>query len=168
MASSSGSPGHSATLLTPPLTPSSMSNSASHEVPSTPPESNSPLRWTHAPEKAYTGSVGLSDAAFPPTGIKGSATVSLTRPGYLTPSSGRSQSISSETSSSYASSHADVISTLAAGVSDMDITPRDEKKVVLETQSHVADATANLFLRFGIDDQTTETTPSRFILVSVT
>ncbi|OBZ67253.1 Meiosis protein mei2 [Grifola frondosa] len=61
--------------LTPPLTPSSSFNSATHDTPPTPPEPHSPLRWIQSSERSFMGS---------PTNSK---PVSFPHAGYLTPSS---------------------------------------------------------------------------------
>ncbi|KAH9915679.1 RNA recognition motif 2-domain-containing protein [Fomitopsis serialis] len=125
--STSGSPCRPTALLTPPLTPSSSFNSNPCDGPSTPPEANSPLRWVH----------NMPDS---PTAMKGHT--SLPHGGYLTPTSTRSQSMSSD--SGYAKSPASIgqeaVSALEAGLSSVDITPRDERKAVLETPIIAGDA----------------------------
>ncbi|CCL99860.1 uncharacterized protein FIBRA_01885 [Fibroporia radiculosa] len=124
--SASGSPCRQPSLLTPPLTPSSSFNSATHDGPSTPSEVHSSLRWMHVADGiGFPGSPALTDS---PTALKGHQP--LPQGGYLTPSSARSQSISSDTDSGYATSPAgsvlDPVSALVKNISSVDITPRDE------------------------------------------
>ncbi|PCH43533.1 hypothetical protein WOLCODRAFT_122132 [Wolfiporia cocos MD-104 SS10] len=149
--SASNSPCRSAlvggTLLTPPLTPSSSFNSTSGgaDGPATPPEALSPLRWVHA----------IADS---PTAMKGGKPLQSLGPapgsaGYLTPSSARSQSISSE-------SGADAVAALAAGMAaiDIDTTPREERTAGL------GDALVSAFAGIG-SEGASEVESSRFLLV---
>ncbi|KAL6308053.1 RNA recognition motif 2-domain-containing protein [Sparassis latifolia] len=156
----SRSPSRVPSMLTPPLTPSSSFNSNTHEAPSTPPEAISPLRWIHHAVDSFSDTTLVADADYSPTSLKGNR--SLPQAGYLTPSSGRTHSISSDGEPSYSpglsgqSDAADLASALAAGISDLDLTPRDERKLALSPE-HALDAVNDL--------RVTETTPSRFLMV---
>lgn len=91
-----------------------------------------------------------------------------THAGYLTPSSGRSQSISSDADSGYATVAGvgvDVVAALAAGMSGVDITPRDERPAALGVPDAGASPSADSSAVF--DAALDENTPaSRFLLVS--
>ncbi|KAH9929307.1 RNA recognition motif 2-domain-containing protein [Amylocystis lapponica] len=146
-----GSPYRSSTLLTPPLTPSSSFNSNTNEAPSTPPEQNSPLRWLSATDRTYGSAVNGSDVQYSPTNLKSSAP--LPRGGYLTPSSMRSHSMSSDAESGY-TPPIDMVSLLAANINGLDLTPRDERQMSMDAQ----------FLNSEFD-KLNDTTSSRFLLV---
>ncbi|KZT08496.1 uncharacterized protein LAESUDRAFT_757732 [Laetiporus sulphureus 93-53] len=142
--STSGSPCRPAPLLTPPLTPSS--SFQTHDGPVTPPEIGSPLRWVHAAPES-------------PTALKGCGPLP-TRGGYLTPSSGRSQSFSSDVDGEYVAVQegADAVSVLISGLTSMDITPREERKVGSVGEPAFA-ANAKL------GDEQDDADASRFLLV---
>ncbi|KZT65945.1 hypothetical protein DAEQUDRAFT_490578 [Daedalea quercina L-15889] len=150
--STTSSPCRPAALLTPPLTPSSSFNSTAQDGPSTPPEANSPLRWVHnMPES--------------PTAMKGHS--SLPHGGYLTPTSVRSQSMSSD--SGYAKSTVgagpDAMSALATGLASVDITPRDERKDVLGTPTIAGDVPGAQTPSFDFGETREETQSSHFLLI---
>ncbi|EED83036.1 predicted protein [Postia placenta Mad-698-R] len=161
--STSGSPCRPAVLLTPPLTPSSSFNSATNDGPSTPPEANSPLRCVYPTDRTFNGPPSIIDS---PTALKGHAP--LPQGGYLTPSSGRSHSMSSETDSGYAvsatSAGPDAVSALAAGLADTDITPRDERKASFCVSSQPAESASSVDIDFS--NSASEIEPSHFLLAS--
>ncbi|KAH9832301.1 RNA recognition motif 2-domain-containing protein [Rhodofomes roseus] len=150
--STSGSPCRPAALLTPPLTPSSSFASNAHDGPSTPPEANSPLRWVH----------NMPDS---PTALKGHT--SLPHGGYLTPSSARSQSMSSDSgyATSSASARPDVMCGLETGLGSVDITPRDERQAVLGTPVVPGDVASVLSPLLDFGETREETQSSHFLLV---
>ncbi|KAI0661172.1 RNA recognition motif 2-domain-containing protein [Cubamyces menziesii] len=127
-----------ATLLTPPLTPSSSFNSTSNETPSTPPEPHSPLRWVSASDRERA--LAAAHTAYS-TGLKSLMSVSATagtgNAGYLTPTSARSQSLASDDSTSFGAALAATPdrSTLASGLTSTDTTPRDERTFILDGQA---------------------------------
>ncbi|KAI0958378.1 hypothetical protein AcV7_004213 [Taiwanofungus camphoratus] len=166
--SAPGSPARPAPL-TPPLTPASSFHSAAHDAPghADPPDPPSPLRWLHAAaERAYP-SAGPDPACSPATRKGTAAEAASTHAGYLTPSSGRSQSISSDADSGYATVAGvgvDVVAALAAGMSGVDITPRDERPAALGVPDAGASPSADSSAVF--DAALDENTPaSRFLLV---
>ncbi|EMD37725.1 hypothetical protein CERSUDRAFT_94724 [Gelatoporia subvermispora B] len=147
----SGSPCRPSAMLTPPLTPSS--SFASNDAPSTPPEAHSPLRWVHTAESPYSA----TELRLSPTHLKGPP---LPRGGFLTPSSGRSQSMSSENEWKYMSpgfnGGSDGLSALVTGISSIDLTPRDEKNLANDMI-----ATSQL-----LSDTACQTdVPSRFVFI---
>ncbi|KAI0633340.1 RNA recognition motif 2-domain-containing protein [Trametes polyzona] len=113
------------TLLTPPLTPSSSFNSNSNDTPATPPEPHSPLRWVHTSDRDRTFASAHSAYS---SGIKSLMSVP-SGTGYLTPTSARSHSMSSDDGSGSASAlkTAPDVSVLASGMASAEITPRDER-----------------------------------------
>ncbi|KAI0675041.1 RNA recognition motif 2-domain-containing protein [Trametes maxima] len=123
------------TLLTPPLTPSSSFNSNTNDTPSTPPESRSPLRWVNSPDRERTFAAAHSAYS---SGLKNLMSapnpVGSGNAGYLTPTSARSQSLSSDEGTGFSSglSAAPEILALASGLASAEITPRDERTFVLE------------------------------------
>ncbi|KAI0645439.1 RNA recognition motif 2-domain-containing protein [Trametes meyenii] len=125
------------TLLTPPLTPSSSFNSNANDTPSTPPEPRSPLRWVNSPDRERTFAAAHSAYS---SGLKSLMSASSTlgggNAGYLTPTSARSQSLSSDEGTGFSSglSTAPEISALASGLASTEITPRDERTLVLKEQ----------------------------------
>ncbi|OCH88259.1 hypothetical protein OBBRIDRAFT_780412 [Obba rivulosa] len=155
----SGSPYRPSAMLTPPLTPHSpFSSDQTNETPSTPPEAHSPLRWVHNANSPYSA----GDPHLSPTHLKG--VLPFPRGGFLTPSSGRSQSMSSD-EWSYAStgitSSSDALSSLVNGVASIDITPRDEKKSHLDQPSTEKSAPSHIFS----DVKSQTESPSRFLLI---
>lgn len=153
--SASGSPCRPTVMLTPPLTPSSSFNSNAQDGPTTPSEASSPLRWVH----------NMPDS---PTALKGHSP--LPHGGYLTPTSIRSQSMSSDSgyAKSSASSGSDVMTSLENGLSSVDITPRDERTVVLGTPTANNKAVSPHPPPFDLTSTREEAQPSRFLLVSTT
>ncbi|KAI1796412.1 RNA recognition motif 2-domain-containing protein [Ganoderma leucocontextum] len=147
-------------LLTPPLTPSSSFNGATNDTPSTPPDLHSPLRWVSSSERdrtyssahsAYTATI----KAFMPT-----PTAAAHNVGYLTPTSARSHSLSSDDGSGAiaAPDSAHDVSTLATGLASVALTPRDEHACVLDRQDEQP--------VFDIDiGETSCDKPTRLILV---
>ncbi|TBU64511.1 RNA recognition motif 2-domain-containing protein [Dichomitus squalens] len=120
-------------LLTPPLTPSSSFNGTSNDTPFTPPDPLSPSRWASSTDRDHTYTL------IHPSYSAGSKTY-MTTPttaahdvGYLTPTSARSQSLSSDdgTGKVQTPSAAQDVSTLATGLASVDITPRDERTCVV-------------------------------------
>ncbi|EPS96290.1 hypothetical protein FOMPIDRAFT_110170 [Fomitopsis schrenkii] len=150
--SASGSPCRPTVMLTPPLTPSSLFNCNTQDGPTTPPEATSPLRWVH----------NMPDS---PTALKGHS--ALPHGGYLTPTSIRSQSMSSDSgyAKSSASSGSDVISSLETGLASVDITPRDERTAVLGTPTPNKEPVSPQPPPFDLDSTREGETSSRFLLV---
>ncbi|CAL1708250.1 unnamed protein product [Somion occarium] len=150
-----GSPRRVPSLNTPPLTPSSSFNSSTHDTASdftpTTPEPVSPIRW--GPSTARKGSVAVS-------AISG-------LPGYLTPSSIRSRSISSSDSG------VDVVTSNLRGIElggspASDVTPRMDKAFNLVSYANSGDdaeesLSRNLFDRFFRNRE--DAMPTRFVLV---
>ncbi|KAI0365617.1 hypothetical protein BV20DRAFT_721398 [Pilatotrama ljubarskyi] len=148
------------TLLTPPLTPSSSFNSNTNDTPSTPPEPHSPRRYVSVSERervfatahsAY--SAGLKGLMNPPNSAGGM------NAGYLTPTSARSQSTSSDDGPHFSAALATTpdASALASGLASAEMTPRDERTFVLDGQETPV-------LDLGIGEASTEAV-SRLIAV---
>ncbi|KAI0769666.1 RNA recognition motif 2-domain-containing protein [Trametes elegans] len=147
------------TLLTPPLTPSSSFNS-SNDTPATPPEYSSPLRWASALERDralaaphFAYSTSLQNLMSAPTSVGGG------NAGYLTPTSARSRSLSSDDGSGFAHtlSATPDVTNLASGLASAEITPRDERTFVLDGQSG-----STLGTEF---EECSSETPSRLLVV---
>ncbi|KAI8993853.1 RNA recognition motif 2-domain-containing protein [Trametes punicea] len=150
------------TLLTPPLTPSSSFNSTSNDTPTTPPEPPSPLRWINSSERDRAFAVAHSTySAGLKTLINASSSIGAgnTNSGYLTPTSARSQSMSSDDGSGFASALATApdMSILVSGLASAEATPRDERNFLLDGQS-------DTMLNLDISEMSTET-PTRFLAV---
>ncbi|KAI9067082.1 hypothetical protein FKP32DRAFT_1564289 [Trametes sanguinea] len=150
------------TLLTPPLTPSSSFNSASNDTPTTPPEPHSPLRWVNTPERdrafaaAHTAySAGLKSFV----SVSSSIGASNTNAGYLTPTSARSGSMSSDDHSGFASAPTDSpeLAAMVSGLASAEATPRDERTFQLD-----GPAEASQDMEFG---ETSTEAVTRFLLV---
>ncbi|RPD78293.1 hypothetical protein L226DRAFT_543705 [Lentinus tigrinus ALCF2SS1-7] len=128
-------------LLTPPLTPSSSFNSTSNDTPSTPPDSHSPLRWVSSSERERVFSAAHSAyTAGLKSHMSASSATAAHNAGYLTPTSARSQSLSSDDSAGGTSAPAATsdVSSIASGLASVEITPRDERSFVLDGQDDVA------------------------------
>ncbi|PIL34167.1 hypothetical protein GSI_03878 [Ganoderma sinense ZZ0214-1] len=123
-------------LLTPPLTPSSSFNGATNDTPSTPPDPHSPLRWVSSSERdrAYSSAHSAYSATI--KAFMTTSTAAAHNVGYLTPTSARSQSLSSDDGSGAIAAPDSVkdISALATGLASVEITPRDETSCVLDRQ----------------------------------
>ena len=127
-------------LLTPPLTPSSSFNSTSNDTPATPPDSHSPLRWVSSSERDRVFSAAHSAyTAGLKSHMSASSATAAHNAGYLTPTSARSQSLSSDDGSGVVSvpSTASDISSVASGLASVEITPRDERTFVLDGQDDI-------------------------------
>ncbi|TFY61773.1 hypothetical protein EVJ58_g4306 [Rhodofomes roseus] len=100
-----------------------------------------------------------------PTALKGHT--SLPHGGYLTPSSARSQSMSSDSgyATSSASARPDVMCGLETGLGSVDITPRDERQAVLGTPVVPGDVASVLSPLLDFGETREETQSSHFLLV---
>ncbi|OSD03965.1 hypothetical protein PYCCODRAFT_1364856 [Trametes coccinea BRFM310] len=150
------------TLLTPPLTPSSSFNSASNDTPATPPEPHSPLRWVNSSDRdrafaaAHTAySTGLKSLV----SASSSSGANNANAGYLTPTSARSCSMSSDDHNGFASAPAasSELANMSSGLASADATPRDERTFQLD-----GPADASQDMDFG---ETSTEAVTRFLLV---
>ncbi|RDX50115.1 hypothetical protein OH76DRAFT_1349761 [Lentinus brumalis] len=145
-------------LLTPPLTPSSSFNS--NDTPSTPPDSHSPLRWVSSSDRERIFSAAHSTfTAGLKSHMSASSATAVHNAGYLTPTSARSQSLSSDDSSAVASAPttASDVSFIASGLASVDITPRDERTFALDGQD---DMSSDLVI-----EESSSEKPTRLLLV---
>lgn len=124
------------TLITPPLTPSSF-YSNSNDTPSTPPSLHSPLCWVSSPERerVYATAHSTYTAAMKSHMSAGNSTV-VHNAGYLTPTSARSQSLSSDDGIGEGAGPTSTgeLASLPSGLASVEITPRDEQPFDLEGQ----------------------------------